>query len=68
MMDASTSNRILKKDSTWEKHGRWLKSNKNGILELWITIYPLVFNCTISSLGKELGTMVQLSIPNPIIA
>jgi hypothetical protein len=28
-MDASTSNWVLKKDSTWEKHGWWLKSNDN---------------------------------------
>jgi hypothetical protein len=42
-----------------------LKSNDNGIPELWITIYPLVPNHTICGLGKEIGTMVQLSVPNP---
>jgi hypothetical protein len=67
-MDASTSNRVLKKDSTWEKHGWWLKSNDNGVPELWITIYPLVPNYTICGLGKEIGTMVQLSILNLAIA
>jgi hypothetical protein len=67
-MDASTSNRVLKKDSTWEKHGWWLKSNDNRIPELWITIYPLVPNHTICGLGKEIGTMVQLSVPNPATA
>jgi hypothetical protein len=67
-MDASTSNRVLKKDSTWGKHGWRLKSNDNGVLELWITIYPLVPSHTICRLGKEIGTMVQLSIPNPATA
>jgi hypothetical protein len=67
-MDASTSTRVLKKDSTWEKHGWWLKSNASGIPELWITVYPLLPNHTICGLGKEIGTMVQLSVPNPATA
>jgi hypothetical protein len=33
--------------------------------QLWITIYPLVSNCTICGLRKELGTIVQLSVPKP---
>jgi hypothetical protein len=63
---ASTSNRVLKIDSMWVKHGWW--SNNSGVPELWITMYLLMPNRTICGLGKEVDSMVQLLVLNPAIA